>query len=317
MEHRPEYKEETDFRDLLRQPRRLFGYTYLYVLAVVLALGVLYVWNLTEMGKNAVIPALPDSSAAVTDIPVQAPLSIPPVDVQQAARTTTEAVARGRDLFRANCISCHGEDGRGDGPSAATMNPKPRNFHQGTGWTNGTRISELYRTLQEGIVRNGMASYSYIPPADRFALIHYVRTFTPSPGQDTPQELQSLETAYQLSKGSTTPGQIPIRRAARLVAAEHASQEMLAESLQKSLERAMMGDALLSRTIGKSSTAARAIIGSPVLLASADSFRRGLAGDPVALGFRAATIRLSGEDITRLHARLAQLATAAMGKVTP
>lgn len=38
------------------------------------------------------------------------------------------AVARGGPLFVANCASCHGERGRGDGPGAANLNPRPANL---------------------------------------------------------------------------------------------------------------------------------------------------------------------------------------------
>jgi len=41
------------------------------------------------------------------------------------------------------------------------------------------------RTLEEGIVRNGMASYNYLPPADRIALAHVVRSFMPAAPVDT------------------------------------------------------------------------------------------------------------------------------------
>jgi mono/diheme cytochrome c family protein len=32
-------------------------------------------------------------------------------------------------VFLNRCTSCHGMDGRGDGPGSAKLNPKPRNFH--------------------------------------------------------------------------------------------------------------------------------------------------------------------------------------------
>ena len=35
------------------------------------------------------------------------------------------SVQRGRDLFVSNCASCHGNKGRGDGPIAAALTPKP------------------------------------------------------------------------------------------------------------------------------------------------------------------------------------------------
>ena len=37
--------------------------------------------------------------------------------------------AAGKELFvKTNCNSCHGMEGKGDGPVAAALDPKPRNF---------------------------------------------------------------------------------------------------------------------------------------------------------------------------------------------
>jgi mono/diheme cytochrome c family protein len=41
---------------------------------------------------------------------------------------TADSIARGRELFQQNCVSCHGVDGRGDGPEAASLNPAPTDF---------------------------------------------------------------------------------------------------------------------------------------------------------------------------------------------
>jgi mono/diheme cytochrome c family protein len=35
------------------------------------------------------------------------------------------AIEEGRRLFTENCISCHGASGRGDGPAAASLKPRP------------------------------------------------------------------------------------------------------------------------------------------------------------------------------------------------
>jgi len=39
--------------------------------------------------------------------------------------------AAGKALFEANCASCHGTSGKGDGPVGAALNPPPRDFTQG------------------------------------------------------------------------------------------------------------------------------------------------------------------------------------------
>lgn len=41
---------------------------------------------------------------------------------------TEESVARGRELFEANCTQCHGVNGRGDGPLADTLRIPPADF---------------------------------------------------------------------------------------------------------------------------------------------------------------------------------------------
>ena len=221
MNDKPEFRDEMDFRELLRKPEKLFGYAYLYVLAAVVAVGVVYLGDLAEIGKNATLPLLlKDSAAFVADIALQGPVNLPPVDVAVAAVATDSQVARGRDLYRANCASCHGDNGQGDGPAGITLNPRPRNFHVLEGWTNGPKISQMYVTLQEGIVRNGMASYSYLSPSDRFALIHYVRSFMTSPPADDQAALAQLETTYRLSTGTAIAGQIPVRRASEILIAE-------------------------------------------------------------------------------------------------
>lgn len=47
------------------------------------------------------------------------------------AATTAAAAAGGnaaQDLFTSRCSICHGTSGKGDGPGAAALNPKPRDY---------------------------------------------------------------------------------------------------------------------------------------------------------------------------------------------
>ncbi len=39
-----------------------------------------------------------------------------------------QAIAEGAKLYQANCSSCHGASGQGDGPAAGGLEPKPRNL---------------------------------------------------------------------------------------------------------------------------------------------------------------------------------------------
>jgi mono/diheme cytochrome c family protein len=56
--------------------------------------------------------------------PENAAGSAPAASAQDVAAAAQEA----RQLFNTVCATCHGADGRGDGPGAAALNPKPRNY---------------------------------------------------------------------------------------------------------------------------------------------------------------------------------------------
>ncbi|NDF14779.1 hypothetical protein EB061_05600, partial [bacterium] len=63
----------------------------------------------------------------------------------------SELVAHGKELFAAQCVTCHGAGGAGDGVAAAGLNPKPRNFTVAEGWKNGRKPSQIYTTLTKGL----------------------------------------------------------------------------------------------------------------------------------------------------------------------
>jgi cytochrome c553 len=73
----------------------------------------------------------------------------------QAAPTapaTPEARAEADQIFASRCAACHGPQGMGDGPTAAALNPKPRNFHDKT-WQG--EVTDAH--IQQIIVGGGMA----------------------------------------------------------------------------------------------------------------------------------------------------------------
>jgi mono/diheme cytochrome c family protein len=44
-------------------------------------------------------------------------------------KITDDARAKAGDIFTERCAACHGPDGRGNGPAAANLKPKPIDFH--------------------------------------------------------------------------------------------------------------------------------------------------------------------------------------------
>ena len=289
-------KAEFEFLELIRHPWKLFGYSYLYVLALLGGLGFYYISQLTIVGKNNIMPAVPpDSAILVQDIPMQPASAVLPVDVNKAGISTTLLVARGREIFRANCVGCHGETGSGDGAAGATLNPPPRNFRKSDGWVNGTKVSQIYKTLQEGIFRSGMSAFNYVPPEDRFALAHYIRTLIPVPEMDAPDDMASLESTYQLSKGSTTAAQIPVRVAMKHVIEESKGNMEHLQAVIKSVHASPSKGAVLFRSCVANETKA-VIFFAAQKGQNAESLERIVARDPIGSGFKASVVLLSKED---------------------
>jgi mono/diheme cytochrome c family protein len=94
------------------------------------------------------------------------PIYIPP---PPASLGSPESVARGRELYvLLECGACHGDSGRGDGPSAKTLSPdvwgnpqKPFDFTKGR-LKSGPTPQDIYRTFMTGISGTAMPSFADI-----------------------------------------------------------------------------------------------------------------------------------------------------------
>lgn len=58
-------------------------------------------------------------------------------------------VAAGRALYQQYCSMCHGPQGKGNGPAAAAMNPKPRDHTDGP-YMNALSDAHLTAVIGEG-----------------------------------------------------------------------------------------------------------------------------------------------------------------------
>jgi len=150
------------------------------------------------------------------------------VDVQALLKDTALA-DKGKSLFSINCASCHGTGGKGDGPAAAALNPKPRDFTSGY-WRYGGGVARIVQTITNGSPGTAMAPFPGIPIEDRFALAHFIRTFDPAKQDpDKPEDLAWLDQFGGGAKGGGAEGgavaagpaagdTIPIARAMQLIA---------------------------------------------------------------------------------------------------
>ena len=59
------------------------------------------------------------------------PLPAPPAPYAgktNPLKGNASAIAQGKDIYSAQCASCHGDDAKGDGPAGSALNPKPANL---------------------------------------------------------------------------------------------------------------------------------------------------------------------------------------------
>lgn len=99
-----------------------------------------------------------------------------------------EEVSRGGSLFAANCASCHGPAGLGDGNASASLLPKPANL-------TAARFSDerLSGVLWNGIPGSSMPPWRQLPAEDLRALIAYVQSLGVPGAPSTSQETASVD----------------------------------------------------------------------------------------------------------------------------
>lgn len=94
------------------------------------------------------------------------------------AAATEASVKRGHSLFLANCASCHGANGRGDGPAAATLLGDPGDLASGVPALSDGALA--YR-IGNGSLGTGMPGFALtLTPADRWDVVNYLRSAWPT-----------------------------------------------------------------------------------------------------------------------------------------
>jgi len=92
-------------------------------------------------------------------------------------------VAEGQKLYQENCASCHGALGLGDGPAAASLNPKPPAIGSGKQMA-GVTPAMIYRKTTVGVTGTAMPAFaSKLTPEQRWNVVMYLGTLHHAPQQ--------------------------------------------------------------------------------------------------------------------------------------
>ncbi len=103
----------------------------------------------------------------------------PTTGITNPVPNTTATLAQGQQLFAQNCAICHGAGGKGDGPYAPNLKPRPVDLtssHLST-HTDG----DLYWWVSHGIAGTGMPAFTgTLNDQDIWSIIRYIRSLNGS-----------------------------------------------------------------------------------------------------------------------------------------
>ncbi|MFO0906611.1 MAG: cytochrome c [Pirellulales bacterium] len=98
-----------------------------------------------------------------------------------AGRVASDRTGQPVGLYREHCVHCHGITGDGAGPTAAFLNPYPRDYRMGRfkfkSTLKGQRPThdDLKRILMEGVAGTAMPSFKVLDGDEVESLVHYVK----------------------------------------------------------------------------------------------------------------------------------------------
>ena len=145
------------------------------------------------------------------------------IDIPKPLGSSAESIARGREVFVENqCTDCHGDQGRGDGKSAPTLEDqwgyhiRPADLTKRWTFRNGGSREDIYRTFSTGLDGSPMPSYEIDPPEDKWHLVNYVYslsrdeadygTLVVAEASDGPIDLAAGEALFE----TATPAYFPV-----------------------------------------------------------------------------------------------------------
>lgn len=117
----------------------------------------------------------------------------------QDARSAPAAAAapRGKAVYDAHCAECHGPDGKGDGPAAFLLIPRPRDFSGARYKIRSTETGslptddDLLRSIRQGLPGSAMPGWaSLLSDADIRAVAGHVKTFSPRFAAEPPEPIE-------------------------------------------------------------------------------------------------------------------------------
>ena len=92
--------------------------------------------------------------------------------------------AQGKLLYNAHCATCHGEDGKGEGPLAPHLFPKPRDLTSGIFKYRTTQGDipddvDILQTMKMGVPGTPMPGWDLLGTPEWKSILAYVKSLSP------------------------------------------------------------------------------------------------------------------------------------------
>lgn len=181
---------------------------------------------------------------------------------------------RGYSLYIAQCATCHGANGAGDGALAASLEPKPIAFTDAER-ASSRSVMALYQVVSQGVAGTSMPSFASLSEEDRWSLAFYVGTLAHDPAmrkhgeqlwnskdssiKDRFPDLSAITTTTEMAAAETLPKDVArdvtayLRTNPAVIDVGRQSGLMLARlRLQESLAALRAGDKANATRLGLS-----------------------------------------------------------------
>jgi len=95
-------------------------------------------------------------------------------------KSVAKSLSAGKKLYEGNCLACHGEKGKGDGPMAIILPKKPTDLSDPVMFEESD--ADVFKTITRG--RRAMPKFkALLSDEERRNVVNYLRTLAPKPNK--------------------------------------------------------------------------------------------------------------------------------------